>query len=109
MADVQPYLQRIADHFDKPGVQDSLKGFTRNVLFSFTDTNEDWLIKIVDGKEATILQGCAIEPDATITTTTDTLTGVMDRKVNAMAAYLQRKIKVKAAAEDLVRMQKLLF
>jgi len=109
MVDVQPYLQRIVDHFENPGVQTSLKGFTRNVLFRFTDTDEDWLIKIVDGKEATIFRGCASEPDATITTTTEILTGVMDRKVNAMAAYMLRKIKVKAAAEDLVRMQKLLF
>jgi len=107
--DVQPYLQRIVDQFENPDVQSSLKGFTRNVLFRFTDTNEDWLIKIVDGKEATIVQGGVTKPDVTITTTTTVLTGIMDRKVNAMSAYMLRKIKVKAAAEDLVRMQKLLF
>ncbi len=107
--DVQPYLQRIVDQFENPDTQSSMKGFTRNVLFRFTDTNEDWLIKIVDGKEATIFRGRASEPDVTITTTTAIFTGVMDRKVNAMTAYMLRKIKVKAAAEDLVRMQKLLF
>jgi putative sterol carrier protein len=107
--DVQHYLQRIVDQFKNPDTQSSLKGFTRDVLFCFTDTREDWLIKIVDGKEATIFRGCASESDVTITTTTDILTGVMDRKVNAMTAYMLRKIKVKAAAEDLVKMQKLLF
>jgi putative sterol carrier protein len=108
MADVQPYLQRIVDHFENPDVQSNFKGFTRDVLFRFTDTNEDWLIKIVDGKEAKIVQGGATNPDATITTTTTVLTGVMDRKVNAMSAYMLRKIQVKASMEDLAKMQKLM-
>jgi putative sterol carrier protein len=109
MVDVQPYLQRIVDQFENPDVQSNLEGFTRDVLFRFTDTHEDWLIKIVDGKEATIVQGGAANPDATITTTTEVLTGVMDRKVNAMSAYMLRKIQVKAPMEDLVMMQKLMF
>ena len=109
MVDVQPYLQRIVDQFENPDVQSNLEGFTRDVLFRFTDTHEDWLIKIVDGKEATIVQGGVTNPDATITTTTAVLTGVMDRKVNAMSAYMLRKIQVKAPTEDLVKMQKLMF
>jgi hypothetical protein len=44
MVDVQPYLQKIVEQFDNPKVQTSLKGFTRTMLFRFTDTNEDWLI-----------------------------------------------------------------
>jgi predicted lipid carrier protein YhbT len=107
--DVQPYLQRITDQFSSPSVQSSLKGFTRMLLFRFKDTNEDWMIRIVDGKEAILEKGSLANPDLTITTTTEVLIGVMDRRINGMAAYMQRKIQVKGSMEDLMRIQKLIL
>lgn len=109
MVDVQPYLQRIVERFANPSIQSSLKGFTRALLFRFTDTNEDWVIRAVDGKEATLAKESLANPDVTITITTDVLAGVMDHKINAMTAYMQRKIQTKGAMEDLVKMQKLML
>lgn len=109
MVDVQPYLQRIVDRFSNPSVQTSLKGFTRVLLFRFTDTKEDWLIRSVDGKEATLVKETLANPDVTITTTTEVLAGVMDRKINGMTAYMQRKIQTKGPMEDLMKMQKLML
>jgi len=109
MVDVQPYLQRIVERFSIPSIQNSLKGFTRVLLFRFTDTNEDWLIKAVDGKEATLEKSTLANPDVTITTTTDVLAGVMDRKINGMTAFMQRKIQTKGPMEDLMKMQKLML
>jgi putative sterol carrier protein len=109
MIDVQPYLQKIVDRFSNPSVQSSLKGFTRALLFKFTDTNEEWLIRAVDGKEATLVKETLANPDVTITTTTDVLAGVMDRKINGMTAYMQRKIQTKGPMEDLIKMQKLML
>ena len=109
MVDVEPYFQRIVDQFDNPRVQSSLKGFTRVLLFRFTDIKEDWLVKTVDGKEATFIKDTLANPDILITTTTNVLTGVMDRRINPMMAYMQRKIQVKGLMEDLIRLQKLLF
>ncbi len=109
MADVQPYLQRIVERFANPSVQSSLKGFTRTLLFKFTDTNEEWVIHTVDGKDATITKETVANPDVTITTTTDVLAGVMDHKINAMTAYMQRKIQTKGPMEDLMKMQKLML
>ena len=109
MVDVQPYLQRIVERFANPAVQSSLKGFTRALLFKFTDTNEEWLIKAVDGKTATLVKETTTSPDITITTTTEVLAGVMDRKINGMTAYMQRKIQTKGPMEDLIKMQKLMM
>jgi putative sterol carrier protein len=109
MVDVQPYLQRIVERFSNPSVRSSLKGFTRVLLFRFTDTNEDWLIRAVDGKEATLVKETLANPDVTITTTTEVLAGVMDRKINGMTAYMQRKIQTKGPMEDLMKMQKLML
>ncbi len=109
MVDVQPYLQRIVERFANPALQASMKGFTRALLFKFTDTKEEWLIRTVDGKEATISKETTPTPDVTITTTTDVLAGVMDHKINGMTAYMQRKIQTKGPMEDLMKMQKLLM
>jgi putative sterol carrier protein len=109
MTDVQPYLQRIVDRFANPNLQASMQGFTKNLLFKFTDTSEDWLIKTVDGKEATLSKETMDQPDVTITTSTEVLAGVMDKKINGMTAFMQRKIQTKGAMEDLMKMQKLLL
>ncbi len=109
MTDVQPYLQRIVERFSNPAIQSSLKGFTRALLFKFTDTSEDWLIRTVDGKEATLTKETTATPDVTITTSTDVLAGVMDHKINGMTAFMQRKIQTKGPMEDLMKLQKLLL
>jgi len=109
MADVQPYLQKMVDRFDNPGLQTALKGFTRRLLFKFTDTGEDWLIRTIDGNEASLSKETSDQPDVTIITTTDVLIGVMDKKINGMTAYMQRKIQTKGAMEDLMKLQKLML
>ena len=109
MVDVQPYLQRIVERFSNPTIQSGLKGFTLALLFRFTDTNEDWLIKTVAGKEATLFKETLANTDITITTTTEVLAGVMDRKINGMTAYMQRKIQTRGPMDDLMKMQKLIL
>jgi putative sterol carrier protein len=109
MADVQPYLQRIVERFANPSIQSGLKGFTRALLFKFTDTSEEWVIRTVDGKKASLTKETLEHPDVTITTTTDILAGVMDHKINGMTAYMQRKIQTKGPMEDLIKMQKLML
>jgi putative sterol carrier protein len=109
MTDVQPYLLKIVDRFATPAIRGSLKGFTKVLLFKFTDTNEDWVIRTVDGKEAALAKETADKPDVTIITTTDVLAGVMDKRINGMTAYMQRKIQTKGPMEDLMKMQKLML
>jgi putative sterol carrier protein len=107
--DIKPYLQKMVDRFANPGVQAALKGFTKSLQFKFTDTNEDWLIRSVDGKEATLTQETVEKPDIVVTIATDILVGIMDKKINGATAYMQRKIQVKGAMEDLMKLQKLML
>jgi putative sterol carrier protein len=99
----------MVDRFANPGVQAALKGFTKTLQFKFTDTNESWLIRAVDGKEATLAQEAVEKPDILVTVATDILAGVMDKKINGTTAYMQRKIQIKGAMEDLMKMQKLML
>jgi putative sterol carrier protein len=109
MADIKPYLQRMVDRFADAGVQATLKSFTKTLQFKFTDTGESWLIRAVDGKEATLTQEAVEKPDILVTMATDILTGIMDKKINGTTAYMQRKIQVKGAMEDLMKLQKLML
>jgi putative sterol carrier protein len=109
MVDIKPYLQKMVDRFANPTVQSSLKGFTKNLQFKFTDTNENWLLKAVDGKEATLTQEAVEKPDILVTIATDVLAGIMDKKINGTAAYMQRKLQVKGAMEDLLKLQKIMM
>ena len=109
MADIKPYLQKMVERFANPAVQASLKGFTRTLQFKFTDTNESWLIKAVDGKEASLSQEAVEKPDILVTISSDILAGIMDKKVNGTTAYMQRKIQVKGSMEDLMKLQKIMM
>jgi putative sterol carrier protein len=109
MADIKPYLQKMVDRFANPAVQASLKGFTKTLQFRFTDTKEDWLIRAVDGKAAGLTQETLEKPDILVTIPTDILAGIMDKKINATTAYMQRKIQVKGAMEDLMKLQKIMM
>jgi putative sterol carrier protein len=109
MADIQPYLQKMVERFANPAVQASLKGFTKTLQFKFTDTKEDWLIKAVDGKDATLTQEALEKPDVLVTISTDILAGIMDKKINGTTAYMTRKIQVKGAMEDLMKLQKIML
>ena len=109
MADIKPYLQKMVDRFANPGVQAALKGFTKTLQFKFTDTNELWLIRAVDGTSATLSLETLEKPDVLVTITTDVLAGIMDKKINGTTAYMQRKIQVKGAMEDLMKLQKIMM
>ena len=109
MADIKPYLQKMVDRFSNPGVQAALKGFSKTIQFKFTDTREDWLIRAVGGTSATLSQETLEKPDIVVTITSDILAGIMDKKVNGTTAYMQRKIQVKGAMEDLMKLQKLML
>jgi putative sterol carrier protein len=109
MADVKPYLQKMVDRFADPGVQAALKGFTKTLQFKFPDTNESWVLRSVEGTSATLTQEAVEKPDILVTMATDILTGIMDKKINGTTAYMQRKIQIKGAMEDLMKLQKLMM
>ena len=109
MTEIKPYLQKMVDRFANPGVQAALKDFTKTLQFKFTDTNEIWLIRAVNGRSATLSQETIEKPDILVTIATDILAGIMDKKINGTTAYMQRKIQVKGAMEDLMKLQKLML
>ena len=101
MAAIKPYLERIVGHFDT--------GYDKVLQFDFTDTGQHFAIPITAAGTATLGETTVAKPDITITTTTDVLAGILDKKVNPMTAFATRKIKVAGAMNDMMKLQKLLL
>jgi putative sterol carrier protein len=109
MADVAPLLDRIKGRFDEPSIQESFKGFTKKVMFDFTDTKEQYVLSVVDGKQASVEKAAVQGADVVVTISTDTLAGIMNRTTNPVTAYMMRKIKVKGSMDDMMKLQKIML
>jgi len=109
MADVYPLLTKLRDRFNEPAIQENFKGFTKKIMFDFTDTKELYLISVEDGKTATLEKVAVGSADVMVTTSTEILSGIMNKTVNPVTSYVMRKIKVKGSMDDLMKLQKLML
>jgi|ERR1700720_2044783 putative sterol carrier protein len=108
LTDILPYLERIQARFADPKLAASFQDFTKTLLFEFPDTKQTYVISVVNGI-ATIEETSIADPSIKVTSNTNVLAGIMDKKVNPITAYMTRKIKAQGAQEDLLRLQKLLL
>jgi putative sterol carrier protein len=108
MADIVPYLERIRARFEQPDVRDTFQGFARTIQFIFTDLQRNFALSIAQDGNATLREETIPHPDIKITTSSDTLAGILDRTVNPELAFITRKLKASGTMEDLLKLQKLL-
>jgi putative sterol carrier protein len=108
MTDILPYLERIRDRFADPALHATFKTFSKTLQFEFPDTQQFFALAVVNG-QATLADQGVERPDIKVIADTDILSGILDRKVNPMTAYMTRKVKVQGAQADVMKLQKLLF
>jgi putative sterol carrier protein len=108
MADIVPYLERIRARFDQPETRAAFQGFARTIQFIFTDLHRDFALSIAGDGSATLSEEMLPQPDVKVTTSSDTLAGILDRTVNPELAFITRKLKASGKMEDLLKLQKLL-
>lgn len=101
-------VRMIKDRFDSPSFQQTLKGFTKTLQFSFTDLKEDYVFNLNDGKLVNVEKKTRPDANIIITTTNSLIEAIMNKKANATTAYMSGKIKVKGAMGDLMRLQNLM-
>jgi putative sterol carrier protein len=108
MADIVPYLERIRARFEQPEMKQAFQGFNKTLQFIFTDLQRTFTLSFAGDGSATLVEQTVSQSDVTVTTTSDMLVGILDRKVNPVNAYITRKIKVTGNMDDLLKLQKLL-
>jgi len=99
---------KLKERFADPAVQESLKGFSKTMMFSFTDLKEDYVFSINDGKLTGVEKKNIPNAAITITVANSLLESIMNKSSNPMTAYMTGKLKVKGAMDDLMRLQKLM-
>jgi putative sterol carrier protein len=108
MADIVPYLERIRARFAQPEIQAAFHGFTRTIQFVFTDLQRNFTLTIDADGSAALAEQTVPQPEIKVTTTSDTLAGILDRRVDPAQAFITRKLKASGKLDDLLRLQKLL-
>lgn len=85
----------------------AIENWNRQILYHFSDTDEYWLMKIVDGRPEPPIQqpdeGDAA--DIRLTMTTETFIGLMNGTINGTQAFIGGRVKVKASMADMGKMQ----
>ncbi len=108
MADIIPYLERMRARIEQPAMQSSFQGFARTIQLTFPDLQRTFVLSIAQDGSASLEEKSVPAPDITVTTDSDILAGILDRKTNPEVAFITRKLKVSGKMEDLLRLQKLL-
>src|SRR5712692_501169 len=108
MADIIPYLERIRARFEQPETRAAFQGFARTIQFIFPDLRRNFVLNIAQDGNATLMEGAVSQPDIKVTTSSDMLAGILDRKENPELAFVTRKLKASGTMEDLLKLQKLL-
>ncbi len=82
-----------------------LAGWTRKILYCFSDTDEYWYMQVVDGRPQPPVQEEIDDPGIRLTMSTETFIGLMNGTINGMLAMTTGKVKIKASMADMRKMK----
>jgi hypothetical protein len=85
----------------------AFQGWTRTMQYFFTDIEEFWYIRVVNGKPGEPVEGRVERPEVLYEMSSATFAAIARREITGMKAYMQGKVKVKASMGDLMKLQKL--
>jgi putative sterol carrier protein len=85
----------------------AFQGWTKTMQYYFTDIEEFWYIRVVNGKPGEPAEGKVEKPEVLYEMSTDTFAAIARREITGMKAYMQGKVRVKASIGDLMKLQKL--
>jgi putative sterol carrier protein len=102
-------IEKVKARFGEPSFQDRMKGFSRTIQFKFSDTGQNYLLTVKDGKLEQIEDKVSPEANILIATTSELFTGIMNRTSDPMSAYFAGTLKVEGDMNDLMSLQPLLM
>jgi putative sterol carrier protein len=101
-------LNGVKGKLESPALQPSFQDFTKTMQFNFPDLNTSFLFRIENGALKELSESSVEKPDISVTSSSDTLLAIMNRKMGAMSAYTTGKLKVRGSMKDLLKLQKLM-
>jgi putative sterol carrier protein len=101
-------LNGVKSKLESPTLQPSFHDFTKTMQFNFPDLNTSFLFRIENGVLKELSESSVEKPDISVTSSSDTLLAIVNRKMGAMSAYTTGKLKVRGSMKDLLKLQKLM-
>jgi len=83
------------------------KNWNKTMQYYFTDIEEYWYIKLVNGQPEEPVKGQVEKPQISYKIATSDWLDLMHGKVKGLKLYNQGKIKIKASMPDILKLQKL--
>ncbi len=106
--EIEIALTQIKNKFDNPELKPRFTKYTKNMQFTFTDLQTNYLLKVKNGEVESLTEETISEPDIHVTTESTVLIDILNKKMNPMKAYTTGKLKAKGKLTDLLKLQKLL-
>ena len=105
--DLLKYLDEQSKKFTHEKVVKSFKNWNKTMQYHFTDTDEYYAIKLVNGQPEPVIEGKIENPDIKYTMSTETFISLSKKEISGFKLYQQKKIKVKATMPEILKLQKL--
>jgi len=83
------------------------KTWNKTMQYHFTDTDDYWYIKLVNGQPENPVKGKVEKPEISYQMTTTDYLALMRGEVKGLKLYNQGKLKIKATMPDILKLQKL--
>jgi alkyl sulfatase BDS1-like metallo-beta-lactamase superfamily hydrolase len=105
--EIMAEMQKVVEKITSEKLARHFKGWNKTMQYYFTDTDEKYYIKLVNGIPEQPVKG--EDPDAKIKyyMATEDYLAMQRGEVSPMKLYNQKKVKVKASMPDLLKLQKL--
>ncbi|MFX1324768.1 MAG: SCP2 sterol-binding domain-containing protein [Promethearchaeota archaeon] len=88
-------------------VAKSFKNWNKSFQYYFTDINEYYNFKLINGEPTPIVKGKIERPDIEYTMSTESFMALSRKEISGLKLYQQKKIRIKASMPEIIKLQKL--
>ncbi len=85
-----------------PDAKELMEAKDRMIVLVFTDIDKSYVLSVKGGRMEEPYEGTLESPTLTVTTDKDTMTALIEKKLNPLMAYAMRKIKVEGPIDEVM-------
>ncbi len=85
-----------------PDAKELMEAKDRTIALIFTDIDKSYILSVKEGRMEEPYEGTIGSPTLTVTTDRDTMTALIEKKLNPLMAYAMRKIKVDGPIDEVM-------
>lgn len=110
MVEKQMLLQVLEEQslrFADPRVSKEFSRWNKTMQYHFTDRDEYYVIRFVEGRVQQPLREQVPKPDIQYEMDSDTFLAITRKEITGLKAYQQKRVKLKASMPDMLKLQKI--